>query len=259
MSKKFRSYTREQQYLLPPSLDDWLPDGHLSRFVVETVGELDLSVIYGSYSSRRGKPPYDPAMMVGLLLYAYCVGVPSSRKIEQKSYEDIGFRFVAANQHPDHDTICSFRRRHLHQLAGLFLQVLRLCQKAGLVKLGHVSLDGTKIKANASKHKAMSYGRMLKKEKELERQIWDLLERAEKEDLGEDHKYGKGVRGWDLPGELNRRGRRLAVIRKAMKELEEEARYKSEAKAQERRKKQGAMGGKKLPGKKPPDPEKAKP
>ena len=147
----------------------------------------------------------------------------------------------------------------MQQLAGLFLQVLRLCQKAGLVKLGHVSLDGTKIKANASKHKAMSYGRMLKKEKELELEIWDLLERAEKEDLAEDGKYGKGVRGWDLPGELRRRGKRLAVIRKAMKELEEEARDKAEAKAQERMKKEKAMGCKKLPGSKPADPFKVKP
>jgi transposase len=259
MSKKFRSYSREQQYLLPPSLDEWLPEGHLSRFVVETVGELDLAGIYDSYSSRRGKPPYDPAMMVGLLLYAYCVGTPSSRKVEQKTHEDIGFRYVAANQQPDHDTISSFRRRHLDQLAGLFLQVLRLCQKAGLVKLGHVSLDGTKIKANASKHKAMSYGRMLKKEKDLEREIWDLLERAEKEDLAEDSKYGKGVRGWDLPGELNRRSKRLGVIRKAMKELEQEALDKAEAKAEERKNKQKAAKGKKPPGKKPPAPEKAKP
>ena len=259
MSKKFRSYSREQQYLLPPSLDEWLPEGHLARFVVDAVGELDLGRIYASYEGLRGNPPYAPEMMVSLLLYAYCVGVPSSRKIEQKTHEDIGFRFVAANQHPDHDTICSFRRSHLGQLADLFLQILRLCQKAGLVKLGHVSLDGTKVKANASKHKAMSYGRMLKAEKELEAEIRDLLERAEREDLSEDRKNGKGVRGWDLPAELNRRDKRLAVIRKAKQELEQEARDKAQAKAQERAKKEKASNGKKLPGKRPPDPVEAKP
>ena len=141
-------------------------------------------------------------MMVKLLLYAYCVGVPSSRKIEKKTYEDIGFRVLSANQHPDHDTIAEFRRRHLNRLASLFVQVLLLCKKAGLVNLGHVALDSTKIKANASKHKAMSYKRMCEKEKEIEEKVKALLEMAEAVDTQEDGKYGKGKRGDDLPEEL---------------------------------------------------------
>ena len=217
--------------LLPPSLMDWLPKGHLAYFLLDVVEQLDLSNIYASYQGDgRGQPPYEPGMMTALLFYAYCTGVPSSRQIEKKTHEDVPFRVIAANRHPDHDSICDFRKRHLKALADLFLQTLRLCQKAGLVKLGHVALDGTKIKANASKHKAMSYGRMKKTKEELEKEIEELLKNAEAVDKEEDKKYGKGKKGWDLPDELKRRETRLAKIKEAMNALEEEARQKASEK-----------------------------
>jgi len=210
--------------LLPPSLLDWLPEGHLAHFILDVVEQLDLSKIYVSYKGDgRGQPPYEPGMMTALLFYAYCTGVPSSRQIEKRTHEDIAFRVIAANRHPDHDSICEFRKRHLKALAGLFVQILRLCQEAGLVKLGHVALDGTKIKANASKHKAMSYGKMKKKKEELEKEIDELLKNAEAVDKEEDKKYGKGKKGWDLPDELKRRETRLEKIKAAMSALEEEA------------------------------------
>jgi hypothetical protein len=159
--------------------------------------------------------------MVKLLFYAYCRGIPSSRKIERETYEDIAFRILAAGHHPDHDTIADFRKNHLGELKGLFLQILILCKEAKLVKLGHVSLDGTKMKANASKHKAMSYGRMNEKEKELEREVNELLRKAESVDAEEDKRYGKGIRGDELPEELRFREKRLARIRQAKKDLEE--------------------------------------
>jgi transposase len=223
MEKTFKSCERKQMLLLPPCLLDWLPEGHLARFLIDMVEQLDLSAITNSYGTKRGQPPYDPAMMVCLLLYAYCVGVPSSRKIEKKTHEDIAFRVIAANRHPDHDSICDFRKRHLKALAALFVQILRLCQEAGLVRLGHVSLDGTKVKANASKHKAMSYERMKKTKGELEKEIEELLTKAETVDEAEDKKYGKGKKGLDLPEELQRREGRLKKIKEAMKALEEEA------------------------------------
>jgi transposase len=224
MEKTFKSCDRKQMLLLPPSLLDWLPEGHLAHFILDVVEQLDLSKIYASYlGNGRGQPPYEPRMMTALLFYAYCTGVPSSRQIEKKTFEDVTFRMTAANRHPDHDSICEFRKRHLKALAGLFVQILRLCQEAGLVKLGHVALDGTKVKANASKHKAMSYGRMKKKKEELEKEIEGLLKSAEAVDKEEDKKYGKGKKGWDLPDELKRRETRLAKIKEAMNALEEEA------------------------------------
>lgn len=219
--------------LLPPSLLDWLTEGHIARFIIDMVEQLDLSAIYNSYGGNgRGQPPYDPEMMVCLLLYAYCIGVPSSRKIEKRTYEDIAFRVLAANRHPDHDSICDFRKRHLKALAALFVQILRLCQEAGLVKLGHVALDGTKVKANASKHKAMSYGRMKKSKEVLEKEIEELLKKAETVDQEEDKKYGKGKKELDLPEELKRRETRLKKIKEAMKALEDEAVKKAEEKKQ---------------------------
>lgn len=268
MEKKFKFYNRDQMYLLPPSLREWLPEGHISYFIIEVVEQLDLSEIYGSYEGDgRGQPPYDPSMMAALLLYAYCVGVPSSRRIEKATYEDVAFRVVSANQHPDHDSICAFRKRHLKALAGLFVQVLTLCREAGLVKLGHVALDGTKVRANASKHKAMSYRRMQKREEELEREVRELLERAGAVDAEEDAKYGEGVRGDELPEELRRRESRLKKIREAMAALEREARGKVAAEAEAAREKvrereeKVKESGKKLRGRKPkvPDPERAKP
>ena len=239
MEKTFKSCDRKQMLLLPPSLLDWLPEGHLAHFILDVVEQLDLSKIYASYKGDgRGQPPYEPGMMTALLFYAYCTGVPSSRQIEKRTHEDVAFRVIAANRHPDHDSICEFRKRHLKALAGLFVQILRLCQEAGLVKLGHVALDGTKIKANASKHKAMSYGKMKKKKEELEKEIDELLKNAEAVDKEEDKKYGKGKKGWDLPDELKRRETRLEKIKAAMSALEEEA----EQQAAEKQKAKEAQG-----------------
>jgi transposase len=222
--KRFKDYSPDQQLLLPPDLNDWLEEGHLAYFIRDVVGELDLSQIYDDYHSPRGgQPAYQPQMMVSLLLYGYCVGMPSSRKIEKATYEQVPFRVLAANQHPDHDTICTFRRRHLGALAQLFVQVLQLCQQAGLVKLGHVALDGTKVQANASKHKAMSYGRMKQEIAQLEGEVEQLLAKAEAIDTEEDALYGAGNRGEELPEELRFRQQRLARIRQAKAALEAQA------------------------------------
>jgi len=268
MDKKFKACNREQMYLLPPSLQEWLPEGHLVYFLIEVVDRLDLSEIYASYGGDgRGQPPYDPAMMTALLFYAYCVGLPSSRRIERACVEDVAFRVLAANQRPDHDSICEFRKRHLKALAGLFLQVLKLCREAGLVKLGHVSLDGSKVRANASKHKAMSYKRMKEKRDELERQVKELLDLADRVDAEEDAKYGKGVRGDELPEELRHKEGRLRKIKEAMAALEEKARAEAAAEAEAAKQKlkereaKAGESGKKPGGRKPvvPDPEQAKP
>src|SRR5229473_3598657 len=224
MAKTFQPYEPEQSLLFPPSPRDWLPEGHLAYFVMDVVRELDLADIKGHYEKElRGYPPYHPQMMTALLLYGYCSGVASSRKIERKTYEDVAFRVIAAGHHPDHTAISEFRRIHLEALSGLFVQVLQLCRKAGLVKLGHVALDGTKVKANASKHKAMSYERMKEKERELKTKVKALLEAAKNEDAYEDQKYGVSRRGDELPEELQRAKSRLAKIRAAKRALEEEA------------------------------------
>jgi len=260
--KRFQPYEPGQSLLLPPNLNDWLPEGHPASFVRDVVAGLDLSAIYDAYApgSKGGRPPCDPRMMTGLLLYAYCVGKPSSRKIETATYESVPFRVLAADQHPDHDTIADFRKRHLDALSGLFLQVLGICQRAGLVKLGHVSLDGTKVRANASKHKAMSYGRMKKKRAEIVAEVKELLARAEAVDTEEDAKYGKGKRGDELPEELRFRETRLAKIKEAMAELEAEAKAEADArraeiaeKEEERREKEERTG-KGTPGRKPEAP-----
>jgi len=228
MSKTFRPYDPEQAFLMPASLQDWLPKGHLAYFISDVVDHLDLSAIMSRYEEEKGYPPYHPAMMVKVLLYAYCIGAPSSRKIEKRLEEDIGFRVLSANNTPDFRTISDFRKDHLKALAALFLQVLKLCQKAGLVKLGHVSLDGTKMKANASKHKAMSYQRMKEEEARLEAEIQDLLKKAEAVDEEEDRRYGRNKRGDELPRELAFRESRLKKIRQARAALEAEARTEAE-------------------------------
>src|ERR1035437_9584646 len=235
MDKTFRDYDLDQEFLLPPNLRDWLPEGHLALFISDVVDGLDLSAILESYGTRdgRGQPPYHPRMMVKLLIYAYCIGKPSSRKIEQATFDEVPFRVLAAGQHPDHDTIANFRKQHLKALAGLFMQVLNLCRKAGLVKLGHVALDGTKIKANASKHKAMSYDRMGEKEKQLEEEVARLLAEAEAADAAEDALHGKGKRGDELPPELARRQSRLKKLKAAKAALEAEARERAAAQAAE--------------------------
>lgn len=223
--KSFRPWNPEQTLLLPPSPVDWLPANHLVFFLLDLAAELDLDAIHAVYRQKdpRGEKAYEPRMLVVLLLYAYCVGLPSSRKIEKACWEDAAFRVLTGNQQPDHSRIADFRRRHLDALAGLFMQVLRLCQRAGLVSLGTVALDGTKVKANASKHKAMSHERMLRSERQLEAEMRALLRKAEIIDAQEDGQYGKGKRGDELPEELQRRSSRLEWIRKAKAELEAEA------------------------------------
>jgi transposase len=240
---RFLSYEPGQLLLLPPDLRDWLEEGHLAYFLLDVVETLDLSEIYASYDgSRGGRPGFDPRLLVGLLVYGYCVGVRSSRKIEKATYESVPFRVLAANQHPDHATIAEFRRRHLEALSRLFLQVLRLCEKAGLVRLGHVALDGTKMRANASKHKAMSYGRMEEKIGELEAQVAQLLAAAEAVDQAEDAEHGS-KRGDELPAELRFRQHRLEKIRQAKKALEEEAQIEEQRRREEKAAKAKAKGG----------------
>jgi len=234
MSKVYRPYEPDQILLLPPSVKDWLPAGHLAHFIADVVEKLDLRTIVGVYErEERGQPPYHPVMMVRVLLYAYCVGLPSSRRIERGLVEDVALRFLAANNTPDFRTISEFRKRHIAALRGLFTQVLKLCQKAGMVKLGHVALDGTKLKANASKHKAMSYGRMKKTESELQAEVDELLRRADEVDEAEDAQYGRDKRGDELPAELAHREGRLKKIQEAMEALERESREKAEAKKHE--------------------------
>ena len=267
--KTFKPYTPDQLLLLPPALQDWLPEGHLALFISDVVEALDLSPIFAAYATGdgRGQPPYHPALVVKLLVYAYCTGKPSSRQIEKATYEEIPYRVLAANQHPDHDTMAAFRQQHLAALAGLFGQVLQLCQRAGLVTLGHVALDGTKVLANASKHKAMSYGRMGEAERQLEQEIAALLAEAQRVDAAEDAQYGPGRRGDELPAELARRASRLAKIRAAKAELEAEARAaatEAAAAAQAKcaaRERQAAETGRKPKGPAPtvPDPTQATP
>jgi transposase len=265
MTKTFRPYSLDQRLLLPADLREWLPDDHLALFISDLVDEMDLSAIYHAYeaSDGRGQPPYHPALMVKVLLYAYCTGRPSSRKIERATHEDVAFRVLTADQHPDHDSIAEFRKRHLEALAGLFVQVLRLCQAAGLVKLGHVALDGTKVKANASKHKAMSYRRMCEAEHELESEVRALLAQAAQVDAAEDAAHGRGRRGDELPAELARRESRLVTIRRAKAELEARAKEQTEHAAAEARAKVAAreqrVGSAKGGVPKVPDPEQAVP
>ena len=269
MGQNFIPDTVDQTLLFPPSLHDWLPEGHLARFLLDVVSALDLSAIYKSYEDKdgRGQAAYAPEMMVRLLLYGYAKGVYSSRKIQTRTYEDVGFRYLSGDQHPDHATIAEFRKRHLDALSGLFTQALLLCSEAGLVKLGHVSIDGTKIKANASKHKAMSYKHMNETEARLKQEIDTLLAAAEKTDAEEDAQYGKDRHGDELPAELQRRQSRLQKIGEAKAALEQEAKemaaqesVEAEQKLAERAE-QERRTGKKKGGRKPelPDPEQAKP
>jgi transposase len=228
-------------------------------FISDVVDELDLSEIMREYEGEdRGYPPYHPEMMTKVLVCGYCVGKASSRRIQKELEKDVAFRVLAAENRPDFRTISDFRKRHLKALAEIFCQVLQLCQKAGLEKLGHAALDGTKIKANASKHKAMSYGRMCKTEAELEKEVERLLQEAERVDAREDELYGKDKRGDELPEELSRRATRLKKIREAKKELEEEARLKAQKKMAERGAKEAAYNGRKPPGR-PPGPIKKEP
>jgi transposase len=230
--KTFRAYDPEQVLLISPVLAEWVPDGDLAHFVSDLVetGALDLSAIYASYVGERGQPPYDPRLMVKLLLYGYATSVMTSRKLEAGTYRDIALRMLCADQHPDFRSIARFRARHLDALAGLFVQALRLCRQAGLVGLGALALDGTKLRANASRHKAMSYDRMGPKADKLEAEIAELqarmaglLAESEAADAADDEQYGVDRCGDELPAELARRETRLATIREAMAALEAQA------------------------------------
>lgn len=239
--KTFRPYDPDQVLLMAPVLQDWVPDGDLAHFVSDLVETaLDLSAIYAGYEEERGFPPYDPRLMLKLLIYGYATGTMSSRKLERATYRDVAVRMLCADQHPDYRSIARFRRRHLDALSGLFVQALRLCAKARLVGLGTLALDGTKLRANASRHKAMSYERMVSKEADLEAEIGALRERvdglladAEQVDSDEDQRFGPDRRGDDLPAELQRREQRLARIREAKQALEAEARERETARRAE--------------------------
>ena len=234
MSKQFRPWKIDDVQLLPPSVQDYVPVDHLSRLIVCLVSEsLDLSAISGSYRSGLGQPPFDPRMMTALLLHGYASGIYSSRRIAQAAEERTDFIMIAAGDAPDFRTISDFRRRHLKALAGLFVQVLRLAEKAGLVKLGHVALDGTKIKANASKHKAMSYAHMKKRQAELQTEVERWLTAAEAADQAEDELHG-ARRGDEMPGWVADKAKRLVKIGQAKAALEAEAKAVAEEEARRR-------------------------
>jgi transposase len=234
MAKTFRTYLPEQNLLLPASLREWLPDDHLSYFVSDVVDQLDLSAIERVYEEEeRGQPPYHPRMMTKILLYGYCVGVFSSRRIQKRLVEDVAFRVLAAGNQPDFRTIADFRKLHLKALEELFRQMLRLTLETGMMKLGRVAVDGSKVKGNASKHKAMSYGRMKETEKRLREEVRKLLNQAEAADKEEDSRYGRDRRGDELPEELQRRETRIVRIREAKQALEERAREQAKSKGKD--------------------------
>ena len=254
MSAIFRFADRRQPYLFPESIDDWLPEDHLARFVVEVVESLDISVLQNTYKGC-GKQPYDPKILLALLFYGYATGVFSSRKLEKATYDSVAFRFISVNEHPDHDTISNFRSRFLPELGPLFVQILQIAQEAGLLKLGTISLDGTKVKANASKHSAFSYEYACKIEEQLKKEVEELFRMAEASDT-------EAIpEGMDIPEELKRRGERLKVIAEAKREIERRAeeRYKVEMaeyeSKMESRKEKSERTGKKAGGKVPAQPE----
>lgn len=233
MPKGYRPYFPDQDLLLPPSLQEWLPEDHLVYFVSDVVDQLDLSAVEAVYGEeKRGQPPYHPRLMIKLLVYGYCTGVFSSRRIQKRLQENIPFRMLAAGNDPDFRTISDFRKLHIARLPDLFEQVLEMALEAGAVKLGRVSVDGTKIKANASKHKAMSYGRMQEQQKQLKEEVKELLAQAEATDEEED-RHHSNKRGDELPDELRRRETRLAKIKMAKKVVEQRARDKAAAAGKE--------------------------
>lgn len=254
MCPKFISADRDQQYMFPPSIQDWLPENHLARFVVDIVSQLNLQSISEAYKGS-GSKAYHPEILLSLLFYGYATGVCSSRKIEQATYDSVAFRFISANTHPDHDTIAAFRKRFLDQLKPLFVQILLLCHEMGLLKLGKVSLDGTKIKANASKHHALSWDYACKLEQQLQSEVDELMRLAEKADSEEIPD------GMDIPEELSRRQDRLAAIANAKEKMEQRAseRYAQEKQEYEEKveksKTQEKKTGKKPRGRDPKPPE----
>jgi transposase len=252
MSKQFRPWNPDQSFLFPPSPRDWLPESHLVYFLLDVVPQMNLQPILQPYQAEeRGQPPYHPTLLTTLLLYGYATGTFSSRRLMSRCETDAAFRVLVGEDIPDFRTISDFRKRHLTALEGLFVEVLKLCAKAGLVKVGRIALDGSKVKANASRHKAMSYDYMLKEEKRLKQEVKALLAQAEETDQAEDQTYGPKRRGEELPDELARRQSRLEKIREAKAALEAEAREQARA-AEAERQREG----------KPPsgnDPEQAKP
>lgn len=220
MTTSYRPYAPNQVLLLPPCLQDWLPEDHLAYFISDAVDTLDLSAFYARYEGDgRRRQPYEPSMMVKVLVYAYASGVFSSRRIAQRLEEDVAFRVLAAGNFPAHRTLREFRRVHLPEFSALFVQIVQLAREAGLVKLGRVGIDGTKVKANASKHKAMSYQRMNDQENKLKAEIDALAHQAEAQDQAEDRRYGADQRGDEVPAELARRERRLKTIQAAKARL----------------------------------------
>jgi transposase len=249
----FREFDRNTGFLLPPALDDWLPERHLARFVVEVIDGLDLSAMVRSYRGT-GSAGYHPALLLGLLVYGYATGVFSSRKLERATYDSVAFRFIAANDHPDHDTIATFRRRFLKDIEALFVRVLELAGEMGLLKLGTVALDGTKIPANASRHSALSYEHATKIEGQLKAEVAELLARAEAADQAE-----AVVDGMSIPEELARREGRLAKLAEARAKIEARAKERFEQEMAEHRAKLAAREEKaqatsKKPGGRPPAP-----
>jgi len=233
MGKSYRPYYPDAELLLPPSLREWMPEDHLAYFVSDVIDQLDLSSMDEVYGrEKRGQPPYDPRMMTKLLVYAYCVGVFSSRRIERRLMEDIAFRVLGADNQPNFRTISDFRKIHLKTLEVMFEQVLKIALEAGALKVGRVALDGTKMKANASKHKAMSYDRMKEKQRDLRAEVKELMAQAEAADAEEDKRYGD-KRGDELPAELARRETRLKAIREAKQALEARAREKAVAEGED--------------------------
>ena len=238
--KRFRAFEPDAVMLVPPSLDEWLPENHLSRFIAEIVEtSLDLDRFYSSYRKVKGQPPYDPRLMVRVLLYGYCVGVRSSRELERACVDVVAFRWLSAQQTPDFRSIGRFRKRHLAALGNVFLQALELCRAAGMVSLGRVALDGTKVRANASRHKAMSYSRLTEKQKVLAAEVSELLAQAQDIDAAEDARFGKDKRGDELPAELARRESRLVKMAQARKSLEAEAAARARKDAEEKSRERG--------------------
>lgn len=251
--KPFKESNRNQLFLMPPSIQEWLPQKHLARFIVDVVDELDLNEINKHYSGQ-GKDAYNPKVLLSLLFYGYSTGTFSSRKIERSTHDSIAFRYISANTHPDHDTIANFRKRFLPQISDLFVQILTIAQEAGVLKVGKVSLDGTKVKANASKHKALSYGHIKKLETQLEKEVKILMKKAQEAD------NSKSDDGLNIPEEMERREDRLKAIKEAKEKIEARAkeRYDKECKEykekMDKRKAKEKLTGKKISGKKPKEP-----
>ena len=244
MSTTFRPYQPDQMLLLAPDLQEWLPAGHLAHHVSDLVNSLELGAFYSRYEGDgRRNSPYEPSMMVKVLIYAYATGVFSSRAIARKLEEDVAFRVLAAGNFPQHRTICEFRRRHLEDFEAMFVEVVRVAREMGVVRFGTLSVDGTKVRANASKRKAMSYGRMLSEESRLTEEIQGLLDRAGAVDAEEDERYGEGIRGDELPAEFERREKRLAAIQAAKERLEAAQREADDARGRKPGQDRNPKGG----------------